>query len=167
MLTGGDSGRLGFARGRQMPVFEAKGIKFASIICHDSSFPEPALLARQKGALLLFSPHYNAIGPRGMDQHRTMVRNNHVGLAALLQMVVVRSNVISSGPKRLGYGDSFIMSPFGVPMAEAGLFREDVITAAINFEMFREAKDWKDLGEVKPDIRRQVSDVYLNPGPVE
>jgi predicted amidohydrolase len=167
MLTGGDRDRLGFARGREMPVFEAHGIRFATIICHDSSFPEPALLARQKGAVLLFSPHYNGIGPKAMDEHRIGVRNNHIGLAALMQMVVVRSNVVSFGPKHLGYGDSFIMSPLGIPLAEAGLFVENVITATINPGMFEQAKMWKDLKEVKPDIRKQVSEIYQEPGPAE
>ena len=37
MLTGGDK-KTGFNVGRWMPIFEAKGIKFACIICADSSY---------------------------------------------------------------------------------------------------------------------------------
>lgn len=97
-----------FSPGSSLPVFEAKGIRFGVIICHDSSFVQPALTMRLKGARLLFSPHYNTLSYDCMDDHRILVRNNHVGLAALLQMVVVRSNVVAVGNQFLGYGDSSI-----------------------------------------------------------
>ena len=44
-----------------------------------------------------------------MDAHRARVRHNHIGLAALLGLYVVRSSVVvESHPKGLGYGDSAI-----------------------------------------------------------
>ena len=44
--------------------------RFGVIICHDSSFPHVALAEQQKGAELIFSPHYNAIDAPVMDKHR-------------------------------------------------------------------------------------------------
>jgi predicted amidohydrolase len=53
MLT--ESDKKVFAPDYSLPVFVAKGITFGVIICHDSSFIEPALTMRWKGARLLFS----------------------------------------------------------------------------------------------------------------
>jgi predicted amidohydrolase len=152
MLTGSDAREMGYCRDYDLPVFQAKGITFGCIICHDSSFVEPAMVMAYRGAQVIFSPHYNAIGREGMDAHRIRVRNNHVGLATLLGVYVVRANVVGmnavheageprlgraadSGGGRtpgLGYGDSAIFDPSGVPLAEAGLFRERLIVADID-----------------------------------
>ncbi|HZO86751.1 MAG TPA: carbon-nitrogen hydrolase family protein [Chthonomonadaceae bacterium] len=135
MLTGGDARDMGFCRDYDLPVFQAKGLTFGCIICHDSSFVEPAQTLAYQGAQVIFSPHYNAIVMAGMDEHRIKVRNNHIGLAALLGVFVVRANVIGMGtilPDDLGYGDSAIFDPNGVAIAEAGLFRERLIVAEID-----------------------------------
>jgi predicted amidohydrolase len=135
MLTGGDARDMGYCRDYDLPVFQARGITFGCIICHDSSFLEPAATLAYRGARVIFSPHYNAIAAEGMDEHRLRVRNNHVGLAALLGVYVVRANVVgkdSVRPGTLGYGDSAIFDPRGIAIAEAGLFRERLILADID-----------------------------------
>jgi predicted amidohydrolase len=135
MLTGGDAREMGYCRDYDLPVFQAHGITFGCIICHDSSFVEPAAVLAYRGAQVIFSPHYNAIPLEGMDEHRIRVRNNHVGLAALLGVYVVRANVVGIDSIRagtLGYGDSAIFDPCGVVLAEAGLFRERLIVADID-----------------------------------
>jgi predicted amidohydrolase len=135
MLTGGDARDMGYCRDYDLPVFQAKGLTFACIVCHDSSFLEPAAVLVYRGAQVIFSPHYNAIDAPGMDEHRIRVRNNHVGLAALLGVFVARANVVGKDAVHdgtLGYGDSAIFDPRGVAIAEAGLFRERLILAAID-----------------------------------
>src|SRR5207248_10106965 len=92
MLTGGDAREMGFCRDYDLPVFEAKGVTFGCIVCHDSSFVEPAAVMAYQGAQILFSPHYNSLPADVMDEHRIKVRNNHIGLAALLGVYVVRAN---------------------------------------------------------------------------
>jgi len=134
MLTGGDSGEMGFCIDDDLPVFHAKGVCFGVIVCHDSTFPEVASTLAWKGARIIFSPHYNGIGAPWMDDHRIQVRNNHVGIAAHFGVIVARSNVIgipSGDRKALGYGDSSIFGPNGYCIAEAGLFTEKLITADV------------------------------------
>ena len=165
MLTGGDR-KKGFTPGKSMPVFEAKGIKFASIICADSSYPETALWARYQGAVLLFSPHYNYIPADRMDHHRIWVRNNHIGIAALTRMIVVRSNVIVvNHPERLGYGDSAIFNPYGVPIVEAPLFKETLITAKIDEETIEACKKWKYLERFPLESRKKIADLLITNSP--
>jgi len=161
MLTGGDRNSLGFLPGKDMPVFDAHGARFAVIICHDSSFPHPALIARLKGAEILFSPHYNDINPNTMDAHRKWVRNCHIGLACQMKMVVARANVVAKDKKGLGYGDSFIVSPRGEMLAEAELFRAEMISAKITPALFKSPYVWADLKEVPAYLRSTLADLLL------
>jgi len=159
MLTKGD--KEVFAPDYSLPVFTAKGIPFGVIICHDSSFVEPALIMRWKGARLLFSPHYNRIPYERADEHRTVVRNNHVGLSALLQMVVVRSNVVGGDDEAVSYGDTTIFSPLGVPIAAAPLFKEALISAQFEESVFTE-ESWRTRREIPFEVYRQLWDVARN-----
>jgi predicted amidohydrolase len=155
MLTEYD--RSTFDADYELPIFEAKGIPFGVVICHDSSFVEPALTLRWKGARLLFTPHYNMIPQEQMDEHRTLVRNNHVGLSALLQMVVARANNVGWNEELLGYGDSLIMSPLGVPAAVAPLFKEALISAEFDRSVFQE-ESWRRRREVPLEVCKQLWD---------
>ncbi len=117
----------------ELPIFRAKGVTFGVIVCHDSSFPEVAATLCWKGARIIFSPHFNNLPRQRMNDHRILVRNNHVGLAAHNNVVVVRSNVVGywKAGDSFGYGDSAIFGPNGAPLAEAGLFTETLITADV------------------------------------
>lgn len=149
MLTGSDRDAMKFVPGEDVPVFESHGARYSIVICHDTSFPHPALLAKLRGAEILFTPHYNSIGPQRVDDHRKWVRNCHVGLACLMKLAVVRSNVVvTAKPDSPGYGDSFIMSPQGEILAGAELFRTELVTAKIGPEMFKIPYVWADLDEV-------------------
>ncbi|MDH7570858.1 MAG: nitrilase-related carbon-nitrogen hydrolase [Armatimonadota bacterium] len=164
MLTGSDAHTMRFCRDYDLPVFHARGICFGCIICHDSSFVEPAQVLAYKGVQVLFSPHYNAIPMEGMDAHRLRVRNNHVGLAALLGVYVVRANVVGKDAVRegtLGYGDSAIFGPDGVPLAEAGLFRERLIWADIDPALATGTSASR--RDPLPDrVRQQLAEAALN-----
>jgi len=158
MLTQGDSAGLGFRPGTSVPVFSAHGVRFAVIICHDTSFPHVAMTARLQGAQVLFTPHNNEIGADTADDHRQWVRNCHIGLACQLKMVVVRSNNVKSDrPGQIGYGDSFILSPQGTPLAEAGLFKTQLITARVSPAMFQSPWVWSDANETPAWLRTQLA----------
>lgn len=159
MLTEGDRDDLGFLPGRDIPVFESHGARFAVSICHDTSFPHLALLARMRGAEILFTPHYNSIDAQRVDDHRLWVRNCHVGLACQMKMAVVRSNVVVTGkPGEPGYGDSFIMSPQGEILAGAELFRTELVTAALQPEMFRSPYVWADFSELPDWLKKKLAE---------
>ncbi len=158
MLTGGDRNTLGFKPGQAVPVFFAHGIRFAVIICHDSSFPHVAMAAKLQGAAVLFSPHNNEISAMVADDHRRWVRNCHVGLACQMKMVVARANIVKSDRSgQIGYGDSFILGPQGLPLAEARLFRDEIITATIPAAMLRSPYSWASLRETPAWLRRELA----------
>jgi len=159
MLTGGDRDQLKFKPGQDVPVFFAHGAHFAVVICHDTSFPFPGLLAKLRGAEILFTPHYNSINAQNVDDHRKVVRNSHVGLATLLKMIVVRSNVVVTDKAgEPGYGDSFIMSPQGEILAGAKLFRTELVTAKVGPEMFKLPYVWANFDEVPMWLKKAVAE---------
>jgi predicted amidohydrolase len=160
MLTEQDARQMGYCRDYDLPVFRAKGITFGCIICHDSSFIEPAATLVYKGAQIVFSPHYNALPADVMDDHRIRVRNNHVGLAALLGAYVVRANVVEVDGPTLGYGDSAIFAPGGIPLAEAGLFREALIVADID-PRAADRPRFAHRGEVPHRVREHLAQELL------
>jgi len=145
----------------ELPVFQAKGVTFGVIICHDSSFPEVAATLAWKGAQIIFSPHYNNISRQRMNDHRILVRNNHVGIAVHYNVVLVRSNVVGYWPEGdcFGYGDSAIFGPNGQTIAEAGLFVEKLTTADVG--PYLNWKAWRRRSEMRPAIIRQLSEAAL------
>ena len=162
MLTQGyDS--LHFKPSLELNVFEAKGIKFGVAICHTTSFVEPAQYLRLKGARLLFTPHFNNIMPEyktpacvfTSSAHRDCVLNNQAGLATLLKMVVVRSNIIVAGPDALGWGDSNIWDMDGKLAAEGEPFREMVVWADFPTEIFKE-EGFIDRREVPLELYKMI-----------
>jgi len=158
MLTPGDRDILGFAGGATVPVFQAHGIRFAVAVCADTSYPYVALAARLQGARLLFTPHNNQIADGAADEHRRWVRHSHIGLACQFQMAVARANIVKSGrPGQIGYGDSFILSPQGTPLAEAGLFKPVLITGTLTPAHFRAPHVWGDLHDTPAWLRQQVA----------
>ena len=159
MLTGGDYRDMGFATDFDAPVWQAKGVTFGVIICADSSHIEVALTQWWKGAQIIFSPHYNYIRSDGMDAHRIRVRNNHVGMAALLGVPVVRSNVVNwDRAPDLGYGDTAIFGPNGQPLAEAGLFTEQLIVADVDIS---DTEKRNHRLREPMELRRQLADSML------
>jgi predicted amidohydrolase len=163
MLTEED--KLVFASDLDLPVFEAKGIKFGVVICADTSYVEPALYLRWRGARLLFTPHYNDIPPEGIDtpngkvtfwEHRTMVLNNQAALATLLKMVVVRSNVVIAREGHLGAGDANIWDMNGVVVASGTPFTECVITAEFDRWIF-EKENWISRKEIPVELVERIA----------
>jgi predicted amidohydrolase len=160
-----DEDRQVFSSDLELPVFEAKGIKFGVVICHDSSFVEPALYLRWQGARLLFTPHYNDIAPDGIDtlngkvtfwEHRTMVLNNQAALATLLKMVVVRSNVVIIDENHLSAGDSNIWDMNGIVVASGIPFTECVVTAEFDRRIFQE-EHWINRKQVPAELLIKIA----------
>jgi predicted amidohydrolase len=161
MLTHDDRHTLGFEYGTSVPVFRIHGVTFGIAICHDTSFPYVAAMAKAQGAEILFTPHNNEIDVQSVDNHRRWVRNCHVGLACQFKMVVARANNIKNKrSSRVGYGDSFILDPQGTPIAEADLFKTELISATITPGMFQAPTVWSDLEEAPSWLRQQLSQSF-------
>ncbi|MHC4594461.1 MAG: carbon-nitrogen hydrolase family protein [Planctomycetota bacterium] len=120
-----------FTPGREFPVFEKKGLKFAVIICADGGYIEPCRILALKGAEIIFAPHFNHVSDP--IQHYQMVRNDHIARAVENGIYFLRANNVipkedkaktAKGPPRYGYGDSYLLNRNGKIVAAAGLYDE-------------------------------------------
>lgn len=125
-------------QGREFPVFERSGVKFGVIICSDGGYIEPARILALKGARIIFAPHFNYINAKGLINHFQHVRSDHVARAAENGVWFVRGNnvVLDKDPglsfAGVGYGDSYIVDPFGEMVVRSRRHREDFIFADID-----------------------------------
>lgn len=120
-------------QGRDFPVFERGGVKFGVIICSDGGYIEPARILALKGARIIFAPHFNYIGAKGLIAHFQHVRADHTARAVENDVWFVRGNNVVLGPESglsydgVGYGDSYVIDPFGEMIVRSRRHREDFI----------------------------------------
>lgn len=126
-------------QGREFPVFERDGVKFGIVICSDGGYIEPARILALKGARIIFSPHYNYIGKDYLLRHFVEVRGDHIARAVENRVWFVRGNNVSIGPDPaikgydgVGYGDSYIVDPYGEIIVRSRRHVEDFIFADID-----------------------------------
>lgn len=125
-------------QGREFPVFERDGVKFGVIICSDGGYIEPARILALKGARIIFAPHFNYIGAKGLISHFMQVRADHTARAVENSVWFVRgNNVVLEGKSGLshegvGYGDSYVVDPSGEIVVRSRRHREDFIVADID-----------------------------------
>jgi len=127
-------------KGREFPVFDRAGVKFGVIICADGGYVEPARILALKGARILFAPHYNYIGKDYLINHFQHVRSDHVARAVENAVWFVRGNNISPGRdpcqsyEEVGYGDSYVLDPFGEMVVRSRRHVEEFLHADIDLE---------------------------------
>jgi predicted amidohydrolase len=125
-------------QGREFPVFERAGVKFGVIICSDGGYVEPARILALKGARIIFAPHFNYIGAKGLIDHFQKVRADHVARAVENDIWFVRGNNVvldrdaGLSYDGIGYGDSYVIDPAGEMVVRSRRHREDFIFADID-----------------------------------
>ena len=125
-------------QGREFPVFERDKVKFGVIICSDGGYIEPARILALKGARIIFAPHFNYIGAKGLIAHFMHVRADHTARAVENAVWFVRGNnvVVDKDPglsfDGVGYGDSYVVDPFGEIVVRSRRHREDFIVAEVD-----------------------------------
>src|SRR5262245_16308098 len=125
-------------QGREFPVFERSWVKFGVIICSDGGYIEPARILALKGARIIFAPHFNYIGAKGLINHFQKVRADHTARAVENDVWFVRGNnvVLDKDPSLsfdgVGYGDSYVIDPSGEMVVRSRRHREDFIFADVD-----------------------------------
>lgn len=126
-------------QGRDFPIFERSGVKFGVVICSDGGYIEPSRILALKGARIIFSPHFNYIGKEGLIGHFMHVRADHIARAVENGIYFVRGNNVVHGKDPaitksdgVGYGDSYIVDPYGEIVVRSRRMREDFIFADVD-----------------------------------
>lgn len=121
--------------GNKISLFEIDGILCTLVICRDGRHPELYRLPAMAGAQILFHPSCSSDSIEAVAWKRISGRAQQpVGPNTKIFHCV--ANTIGQSPdgKQTSSGGSFIREPAGLPMAEAGFYQEEMITAVLDLK---------------------------------
>jgi len=119
--------------GNKLSLFEIDGVPCTLVICRDGRHPELYRLPAMAGAQILFHPSCSSDEIEAVCWKRTSGRAQQpVGPNSKIFHCV--ANTIGEAPdgKQTSSGSSFIREPNGIPLAEAGFYQEELITAVLD-----------------------------------
>jgi len=119
--------------GNKLSLFKIDGILCTLVICRDGRHPELYRIPAMAGAQILFHPSCSSDEIEAVAWKRVSGRAQQpVGPNSKIFHCV--ANTIGESPdgKQTSSGWSFIREPSGLPLAEAGFYREEMITAVLD-----------------------------------
>jgi predicted amidohydrolase len=119
--------------GNKLSLFEIDGILCTMVICRDGRHPELYRLPAMAGAQVFFHPSCSSDEIEAVAWKRISGRAQQpVGPNTKIFHCV--ANTIGQSPdgKQTSSGASFIREPNGIPLAEAGFYQEEMITAVLD-----------------------------------
>ncbi|MDD4869151.1 MAG: carbon-nitrogen hydrolase family protein [Kiritimatiellae bacterium] len=119
--------------GDKLSLFEIDGILCTIVICRDGRHPELYRIPAMAGAQILFHPSCSSDEIEAVSWKRISGRAQQpVGPNSKIFHCV--ANTIGESPdgKQTSSGWSFIREPSGIPLAEAGYYQEEMITAVLD-----------------------------------
>lgn len=119
--------------GNKLSLFEMEGIPCTLVICRDGRHPELYRLPAMAGARILFHPSCSSDEIDAVCWKRTSGRAQQP-VGPNTKMFHCVANTIGQSPdgKQTSSGASFIREPNGIPLAEAGFYQEEMITAVLD-----------------------------------
>jgi len=121
--------------GDKLALFEIDGIPSTLVICRDGRHPELFRIPAMAGAKILFHPSCSS------DEIEAVVWKRISGRAqqpagpttGIFHCV---ANTVGQSPdgRQTSSGQSFIREPSGLPLAEAGYYQEEMITAVLDLD---------------------------------
>lgn len=119
--------------GDKLSLFEIDGVLCTLIICRDGRHPELYRIPAMAGAQILFHPSCSSDEIEEVAWKRISGRAQQpVGPNTKIFHCV--ANTIGQSPdgQQTSSGGSFIREPNGLPLAEAGFYQEEMITAVLD-----------------------------------
>jgi predicted amidohydrolase len=121
--------------GNKLSLFEIDGVLCTLVICRDGRHPELYRLPAMAGAQVLFHPSCSSDEVEAVIWKRTSGRAQQpVGPNSRIFHCVANTVGQSPDGKQTSSGMSFIREPSGMPLAEAGYYQEEMITAVLDLE---------------------------------
>lgn len=119
--------------GNKLSLFEIDGIFCTLVICRDGRHPELYRIPAMAGAQILFHPSCSSDEIEAVCWKRTSGRAQQpVGPNSKIFHCVANTVGESPDGKQTSSGSSFIREPNGIPLAEAGYYKEEMITAVLD-----------------------------------
>ncbi|MGZ5425027.1 MAG: carbon-nitrogen hydrolase family protein [Candidatus Aminicenantales bacterium] len=121
--------------GDKLALFEIDGIRSTLVICRDGRHPELYRIPAMAGAKILFHPSCSSDEIEAVVWKRTSGRAQQPAgpTTGIFHCV---ANTVGQSPdgKQSSSGQSFIREPSGLPLAEAGYYQEEMITAVLDLD---------------------------------
>jgi len=119
--------------GDKLSLFEIDGIPCTLAICRDGRHPELYRIPAMAGAQILFQPSCSSDEIEAVAWKRISGRAQQpVGPQTKIFHCVANTVGQSPDGKQTSSGGSFIREPSGLPLAEAGYYQEEMITAVLD-----------------------------------
>jgi len=119
--------------GNKLSLFEIDGILCTLVICRDGRHPELYRIPAMAGAQILFHPSCSSDEIEEVWWKRTAGRAQQpVGPNSRIFHCVANTVGQSPDGRQSSSGWSFIREPGGLPLAEAGYYQEEMITAVLD-----------------------------------
>jgi predicted amidohydrolase len=119
--------------GNKLSLFEVDGVLCTLVICRDGRHPELYRIPAMAGAQILFHPSCSSDEIEAVAWKRISGRAQQpVGPTTKIFHCVANTVGQSPDGKQTSSGASFIREPNGIPLAEAGYYQEELITAVLD-----------------------------------
>jgi predicted amidohydrolase len=154
--------------GDKLALFEIDSVPCTLVICRDGRHPELYRLPAMAGAKILFHPSCSSDEIEAVAWKRISGRAQQPAgpTTGIFHCV---ANTVGQSPdgKQTSSGQSFIREPAGLPLAEAGYYQEEMITAVLDLD--RAGRGYAlDSLEAPPFLRghweRMIEDVKARAG---
>jgi predicted amidohydrolase len=121
--------------GDKLSLFEIDGIPCTLVICRDGRHPELYRIPAMAGAQILFHPSCSSDEIEAVAWKRVSGRAQQPA-GPNSKMFHCVANTVGQSPDGLqtSSGASFIREPNGIPLAEAGFYQEEMITAVLDLD---------------------------------
>lgn len=121
--------------GDKFSLFSIDGILCTLVICRDGRHPETYRIPAMAGAQILFHPSCSSDEIEAVWWKRVSGRAQQP-VGPNTHMFHCVANTVGQPPdgKQTSSGGSFIRDPNGLPLAEAGWYQEEMITAVLEIE---------------------------------
>ena len=121
--------------GDKLSLFEIDGVACTLVICRDGRHPELYRIPAMAGARILFHPSCSSDEIEAVAWKRASGRAQQPA-GPNSQIFHCVANTVGQSPdgKQTSSGWSFIREPNGLPLAEAGYYQEEMITAVLDIE---------------------------------
>ncbi len=121
--------------GDKLALFEIDGVPATLVICRDGRHPELYRIPAMAGAKILFHPSCSSDEVEAVAWKRISGRAQQPAgpTTGIFHCV---ANTVGQSPdgRQTSSGQSFIREPSGLPLAEAGCYQEEMITAVLDLE---------------------------------
>ena len=121
--------------GNKLSLFEIDGVLCTLVICRDGRHPELYRIPAMAGAQVLFQPSCSSDEIEAVIWKRVAGRAQQpAGPSSRIFHCVANTVGQSPDGKQTSSGQSFIREPSGMPLAEAGCYQEEMITAVLDID---------------------------------